>query len=156
MSLRASWVTTLLSPLLSALVISVSPADGSSIQLSKPDAFSFAGASLVVATFDAGSSPDLAGIQGANALVQLNNGSAGFPVLRTFSLGPFSLAALGAADLDGDGRNDLVAVSSQPSLKVRLNAAGMLFGDVATTALPSRGRGIALGDLNGDERPDAV
>jgi len=156
MSLRASWVTTLLSSLLSALVISVSPADGSSIQLSKSDAFSFAGASLVVANFDAGSSPDLAGIQGANALVQLNNGSAGFPVLRTFSLGAFSLAALGAADLDGDGRNDLVAVSSQPSLKVRLNAAGMLFGDVATTALPSRGRGIALGDLNGDERPDAV
>src|ERR1043165_3545032 len=118
MSLRASCFTTLLVVLSGPLVTSASFAPGPPVALCQPSGFGFLGNSLVVANFDGANGLDLGGVRDKNALIALNNGSGTFGTLRTFGMGPSDLVAFASADLDGDGRNDLVAVSKLPSLQV--------------------------------------
>src|SRR5678816_4945604 len=119
MSLRASCITTLLFLLAGPLVSSASYAAGPPIALCQANGFAYLGNSLVVANLDANAPPEIAGIHDKDALV-LPNGAGGFGTLRVFGMGTSDLVSLAVADLDGDGRNDLVAVSKAPSLQVRI------------------------------------
>jgi hypothetical protein len=66
------------------------------------------------------------------------------------------------ADLDGDGRLDLVAVSHMDAgLRVWRGKGDGSFERCEDTGLPSgredvRGWGLSVGDVNGDRRPDLV
>jgi len=141
-----------------AALVGVAPAltAGSPIQLSAKETYPFSGASLVVRDLDGTSGPDLLGVSGPNVVVAPNNGFGRFGVQQLVSMGTFDLVSLQAADVNGDGRVDLVATSTAPELLVRLNLGGMSFGPAQATPLAFGGRALALGDLNGDGRADAV
>ena len=89
------------------------------------------------------------------------NGRDGFAPAQTTTFpagqGRYSLAF---GDLDGDGHLDVVTVSSggqfpEPSSLVVLRGDGKGgFKKLTETSVPPGARFIALGDLNGDQRPD--
>ena len=58
------------------------------------------------------------------------------------------------ADLNGDGRNDLVVSMLVGGLAVRLNQGGGNFAAAVPVSLPDWPRGFALADLNRDGRID--
>ncbi len=67
------------------------------------------------------------------------------------------------ADLDGDGRTDLVTVNGGqlnpfPTMTIRYGTgdASNAFGPAVVTWMPINGHTLAIGDLNGDQRPDIV
>ena len=68
---------------------------------------------------------------------------------------PYTGRLLGATDISGDGRPDLLQDDSS-GVSVRLNAGEATFGDALTYPLAeSRGTfSLAVADLNGDCRPD--
>jgi len=129
------------------------------IQLARNTSVPFTGASLAVVEIDGIGGPDLIGRDAANAVVALNHGAGSFGSPLAVAMGAATLKALRVVDLDGDGRNDLVGVSAAPAMVVRHNGAGMSFGPIESTPLPGGPNGwsgLALGDLDGDGRPDAV
>src|SRR4051794_2874466 len=111
MSLRASCYTTLLVLCAGPLVTSAVHATASPIRLCQSSGFAYLGNSLVIANFDANPAAEIAGVRDKNALIALNNGAGVFGTVRSFAMGTSDLLSLAAADLDGDGRADLVAVS---------------------------------------------
>jgi hypothetical protein len=85
----------------------------------------------------------------------------------TFSLAapstdmPTPLNSMRPADVNGDGRPDLVALgtsptASSPEVRVSLNLPGTAFASPAVTTNPENVSAIATGDLNHDGRADAV
>ena len=68
--------------------------------------------------------------------------------------------ALAIADLDGDGRPDVVTTgvgtSGASTLSVLLNAGGGAFAPRADYSINGGATSLAIGDLNGDGRPDVV
>jgi hypothetical protein len=100
-----------------------------------------------------------------------NQGSASLGVLLATGGGSFvpapSLAVtlvphgVAAADFNSDGRADLVSANSDPSVfagdvTLFLGDGAGGFGPATSYALPDRGLGIAVGDVNGDGHPDVV
>lgn len=69
------------------------------------------------------------------------------------------LGMLKVADLDGDGRADVIALRQTPSgydAAVLLGAGDGNFGPVRSVALPGSAVAFALGDMNGDATLDLV
>lgn len=87
----------------------------------------------------------------------LNDGTGGFSSSATVALGA-GVYTVTAADLDGDGKLDVIAPRSSGALElfvVRGNGAGG-FLPPASFALTARGSGVAVGDVNADGDADVV
>ncbi len=124
--------------------------------------------SVAVADLNGDGRPDLvvANYRANDVSVLLNTTVAGattasFAPQQTFATGtqPFSVAV---ADLNGDGKPDLVAANyraNDVSVLLNTTAAGATtasFAPQQALATGSGPRSVALGDVNGDGRPDLV
>jgi hypothetical protein len=96
--------------------------------------------------------------------VRLGNGNGGFTsVLPSGQVQGFpwgKITSLALADVNGDGKTDLLAVSSQGTLYVANGQGNGLFGATQTyhvgQGLTGQSYELAVGDFNGDGKPDVV
>jgi uncharacterized protein (TIGR03437 family) len=87
-------------------------------------------------------------------MVLLGDGKAGFQASSTLTL-PGTAGGLAAADLDNDGKPDLMARSYAPnSIQVALGKGDGTFQAMATVQTATAGPGITVADLNGDGNKD--
>jgi hypothetical protein len=111
---------------------------------------------LVIRDLNGDRKPDLATANGAensdgstvSVLLGLGDGSFGAHVDYPTPREPF---AIGSADLNGDGRADLVAAGD--GISVLLNSAD---GLQAPRNYKGYGDSVAIADMNGDRKPDLV
>ena len=105
--------------------------------------------------------PDLAAVQDMGLLsVFVNLGDGRFQAKLDYAAGnsPFGLAI---GDVNGDGKPDLVTVirprtSATPTLSVLLNSGDGSFQARREYAADEGAESVAIGDLNGDGKPDLV
>jgi hypothetical protein len=101
--------------------------------------------------------------------VLLGNGQGGFQSAVTFANGPGeailpgarAISSLALADVNGDGKPDLVAVDTGGRVFVAPNEDNGIFGTaqsylIPATVIPSVPCAVAAGDVNGDGKPDLV
>jgi hypothetical protein len=115
--------------------------------------------SVAIADVDNDGSADLVvtdqgdGTQGSGAQLFYGDGHGGFSAPQTVAL--TTGGALGLADLNADGRPDLV-VAGWDVLLVSINQGGRSFAAPASYSAPFYGGGLAEADMNGDGRTDLV
>ena len=92
---------------------------------------------------------------GLSLNVLLNDGTGAFadPVVYPMSNAPMTLDV---ADLNGDGRPDLVVSDGLGEVTVLLNQGGGAFTAGTPTPRQAGGASLALGDMNGDRASDLV
>jgi hypothetical protein len=127
------------------------------------------GMGLAVADFNGDGSPDFAtyGVDpmnttnGSDVFVWLNNGHGTFgsPSSTRFETTEVGMIPHGvkAADIDGDGKQDLVvddSLQSDSKAYVLLGKGDGTFKTPAAYTLPKDARALALADLNGDGKAD--
>lgn len=117
---------------------------------------------VVVADFNNDLRPDIATTHNLgqnNLVIRLAQANGQFGVPVTFTASSTGLAALAAADLDGDSRID-IAVASGAGVQIMLNATstgGTAASFVASPTILAQSVGfssIAIGNLDADPRPD--
>jgi hypothetical protein len=137
-----------------------------SIYFGSPDTFATGASPFYIATadFNGDGKPDIVvSNQGSDSLAVLQN--SGVPGTISFAA-KFGLATyssprnLATADLDGDGMADIVTIDGGDSVALFLNTTPV-YGAMSFRARLDLGAGagpvgIALGDLDGDGRPDMV
>lgn len=89
--------------------------------------------------------------------VAFGNGAGGFARLRSFLAGPGPLD-VAAAKLDGDDNPDIIALNviEQSSYSVLLERPGRSFASGETFRILDNAGPVAVGDINGDGKPDAL
>jgi hypothetical protein len=99
--------------------------------------------------------------------VLINNGNGTFQPVASYPASLFGAAAIRVADMDGDGKLDVVVVNcsaTSGSCQGGNGDVGVLLGNGDGTLQPvktfppggSAPYGLAVGDLNGDSKPDIV
>jgi len=126
---------------------------------------------VVIADFDGDGKPDLAVNNGGDHNIYIYRNISTNGTLTAGSFAPPVILPLGtggenkmvAADIDGDGRPDLVLVDyngSQVMVLQNLCTPGIIttnsFGPRVSFAVGSYPRGVAVRDLDGDGKPDIV
>ncbi len=121
---------------------------------------------IATADFNGDGRPDLATANSADntVTVLLAAGAAGtFAAPVTYATnggGGNFVVTIGAGDVNGDGRPDLVTINQTPgTVAVFLNSAatpGTFLPAVTYASGGTTSRGVALGDVNGDDRLDIV
>jgi len=93
----------------------------------------------------------------ANSIsVLTNNGRGSFTTAGSYIVGgsPWSVAA---ADVNGDGKVDLIAVNTAGNtIKVLTNTANGVFAFASTNIVGNGPHWVSTGDLNGDGKPDVI
>ena len=99
-----------------------------------------------------------ANTDGNRLLVLTNNGSGGFVLAATLSTGALTLPqTVAAADINGDGKPDLISANSQGNTLVVLTNDGA--GGFVLASSPVVGSGpdsVTAADVNGDGRMDLL
>jgi hypothetical protein len=115
---------------------------------------------LAIGDLNGDGKPDLAVASGAAVSVLLNNGSGGFAAAASYGTGtrPSSVAI---GDLNGDGKPDLAVTNLNVSgASVLLNVGNGTFAAAVDYGYSSDSGSylgtVAIGDLNGDGKPDLV
>ena len=121
--------------------------------------------SVTVGDFNGDGRPDLAVANGGSSAVSvlLNTtapgaGSASFALGASVPVGVYS-SAVAAGDFDGDGRLDLAVANNSTTVSILLNrtapgASTASFTLVASSRTGDYPSAVAIGDFNGDGRPD--
>jgi len=129
--------------------------------------------SLAIADLNGDGKPDIAvsntaitafGPAGGVVGVLLNNGDGTFRSDGTYSVGSNPAASLAIADLNGDGKPDIVVASSCPTVAECDPNVEVLLGNGDGTFLSAAfyssggftATSVAIGDFNGDGKPDIV
>lgn len=87
--------------------------------------------------------------------VLLGRGDGTFGAATTYSIGPGGINAIASADLNGDGRIDLV-VAKLTALSVLTGRGDGTFNASVDYRTGTFGRGVAIADLNADGKLDLV
>jgi hypothetical protein len=141
------------------VVFACVPADagfGPAIRLRLPAGFR--ATTLILADLNADGHADIS-VAGdpQNLAVFLNDGKGGFRSAKTATAGAHPVA-LAAAEMNGDGKIDLVAANHEMDYVTLLLGNGK--GDFTARTLPVHSKphphAIAVGDVDGDGRPDIV
>src|SRR5580765_7126934 len=133
---------------------SASLASTTSIQFGLPTTYPVLNDVVVLADLDGGL-PDMLYASGPNVVMRPNLGHFEFGSEATIRLAPSGdVTSFVVADVNGDGRGDLVGLSTATTLLVRLNLGGGVFAAATAYALPAPGNGLVAADLNGDSRPE--
>jgi hypothetical protein len=112
--------------------------------------------SVLVADLNGDGNDDVVANVGISLLAFIGKGDGSFESARplaTASPADGGFSAIGAADLDGDGRVDL-AVTRGGGLSLLINAGGGTFGSPVSAGFNGRPSLIAAADLNGDGKTD--
>jgi hypothetical protein len=120
-----------------------------------------------IADLNGDGAADLAVVTGGNACALLNNGDGTFGVATCYPSGAGGAGAIGFGDLNGDGLPDLAVAFSGTAAQYHTDAGVSVFLNIGggrftpspgylPVANPTRAYGLAVGDLNGDGRPDLV
>jgi hypothetical protein len=114
--------------------------------------------SFAVADFNLDSKPDLVGVsfsnQSGNGGVLLGNGNGTFQNTRPFVVDPQS-GPIAAADLNGDGKPDVVTGSTLGRMSVLLGNGDGTFQPRLTYAT-MRATTARIADVNNDQKPDII
>src|SRR5262249_54035302 len=103
----------------------------------------------VVQDFNNDGVSDIASANYANVSVFLNNGDGTFAPANTFVVGAAALE-IASADLNRDGKADLVVTDGIKSAYVSLGNGDGTFGPATKIGLDTGPKGIAIADLDGD------
>jgi hypothetical protein len=114
---------------------------------------------LAVADFNGDGKPDIAvaNLHSSNISILLNNGAGGFGTATNFMAvnQPISVAV---GDFNGDGKPDLAVANDDPfdsrNVSVLLNNGNGSFAAAVNFAGGTLPRSVAVGDFNGDGKPD--
>lgn len=117
--------------------------------------------SVAIGDLNGDSKPDIAtsNYDAGSVSVLLSNGRGGFRARRDYAVGSFPTSVV-IGDLDGDGKPDLVTANggslSSPgkTVSVLLNKGGGDFGAKLDYETGNGTQSVAIGDLNGDTKPD--
>ena len=119
-------------------------------------------ASIAVADVNGDGRPDLVTANNSSsgtAGVLLGQAGGGFAPINSYPAGGSNTYGIAVADVNGDGRLDIVTVNRQSNTAgVLLAQAGGGFAPVSSysTGTSSSPLGIAVADVNGDGRPDLL
>lgn len=116
------------------------------------------GSNVASADFDGDSHLDIAAAELQNQVIRVSFGFGdgtftAVPDLVGVAARPVNLAC---ADLDADGDIDIVTANQSDSVSVLLGNGDGTFLPPALYAAPGRPTDVAVGDINGDGRPDLV
>jgi hypothetical protein len=124
---------------------------------------------VVVADVNGDGKPDLisvvdtggGGLSNSKGLIVFtNNGSGGFGLnaeILSIGYGAFDLsAAVAVADVNGDGKPDLISATSGGYLTIWTNNGSGVFGSNATLNVGGRPWCVTAADVNGDGKPDLI
>jgi hypothetical protein len=144
--------------------VSVLPGNGDGT-FQTPSTLPFSGSPIAVVTgdFNGDGKPDLAvaDFQSGTVSIFLGKGDGTFKIGQTFAVGAFPLA-LAVADVNGDHKLDLLVtlggaqLQNGASLAVFMGQGDGTFVLGQTIPVGPRPSAVAVGDFNGDHKPDLV